>query len=245
MNFRFIFLFLGGVLFCSCSFATGHHSPSLKEIEAARTTFEWLENRYGFLYDPEVSRLVTKVTKRISTAIVPTVLAGQIDSETAERYSQNYPWQVFILDTPETNAFSASTGLIFVTRGLIRSLDSEAAFASVIAHEMAHEILGHTYLAGTTEELSTVAPQFVFSLNHELAADSLAVGMLKVARYDIREIPYALSIVYRPIPEVVSGSDQDIREIRLSALEALIAEETDYLPATQNTRQFNRMRRHL
>ena len=50
---------------------------------------------------------------------------------------------VMILDTPEFNAFASPGGHIFLTRGLIEQAESEDMLAAVIAHELAHIILGH------------------------------------------------------------------------------------------------------
>ena len=43
-----------------------------------------------------------------------------------------------ILDSEEINAFAAPSGMVFVTRGMVRLCDSEDALAAVLAHEIAH-----------------------------------------------------------------------------------------------------------
>ncbi|MCL2191645.1 MAG: M48 family metalloprotease [Treponema sp.] len=48
-----------------------------------------------------------------------------------------------ILDSPEFNAFASPGGHIFLTRGLVEAATSEDMLASVLAHELAHVILGH------------------------------------------------------------------------------------------------------
>ena len=50
---------------------------------------------------------------------------------------------VVILDTHEFNAFASPGGHIFLTRGLVEAAESEDMIAAVIAHELAHVILGH------------------------------------------------------------------------------------------------------
>ena len=52
-------------------------------------------------------------------------------------------YSVMILDTPEFNAFASPGGHIFLTRGLIEAANSEDMLAAVIAHELAHIMLGH------------------------------------------------------------------------------------------------------
>ncbi|GAJ18372.1 unnamed protein product, partial [marine sediment metagenome] len=45
---------------------------------------------------------------------------------------------VFLLDDPEANAFTIPGGYIYLTKGLLEAVESEAQLAGVIAHEMAH-----------------------------------------------------------------------------------------------------------
>jgi len=52
-------------------------------------------------------------------------------------------YHFLILDSESINAFAAPSGLIFVTRGLIRCCANEDALAAVLAHEIAHVQLKH------------------------------------------------------------------------------------------------------
>lgn len=51
---------------------------------------------------------------------------------------KNLDWRVYLLDTAMINAFTPGGGLTFVYSGLIKSCDSEAQLASVLAHEIGH-----------------------------------------------------------------------------------------------------------
>ncbi len=53
------------------------------------------------------------------------------------------PWQFGVLDAPQLNAFAAPGGFIFVTRGLLERMRSEAELAGVLAHEIAHVLQKH------------------------------------------------------------------------------------------------------
>ena len=53
------------------------------------------------------------------------------------------PWQFGVLDTPGLNAFAVPGGTIFVTRGLVQRMRSEAELAGVLAHEIAHVLKKH------------------------------------------------------------------------------------------------------
>lgn len=53
------------------------------------------------------------------------------------------PWHFAVLDDAEFNAFAAPGGYVFVTRGLLQSMRSEAELAGVLAHEIAHVLRKH------------------------------------------------------------------------------------------------------
>ncbi|HEX5364786.1 MAG TPA: M48 family metallopeptidase [Gallionella sp.] len=55
----------------------------------------------------------------------------------------NLPWQFGVLDDDDINAFAAPGGYIFVTRGLLAQMKSEAELAGVLAHEMSHVLRRH------------------------------------------------------------------------------------------------------
>ena len=48
-----------------------------------------------------------------------------------------------VLDTDEINAFATPGGFVFVTRGMLRKVESEDQLAGVLAHELAHVCLKH------------------------------------------------------------------------------------------------------
>lgn len=48
------------------------------------------------------------------------------------------PWRFGVLDSDNVNAFAAPGGYIFITRGLLARLHSEAELAGVLAHECVH-----------------------------------------------------------------------------------------------------------
>ena len=47
-------------------------------------------------------------------------------------------WTFGVLDSEIVNAISAPGGYVFVTRGLLRRVDNEAALAGILSHEIAH-----------------------------------------------------------------------------------------------------------
>lgn len=53
------------------------------------------------------------------------------------------PWRFGVLDAPQVNAFAVPGGTIFVTRGLVQRMRSEAELAGVLAHEISHVVKKH------------------------------------------------------------------------------------------------------
>lgn len=52
-------------------------------------------------------------------------------------------WRFGVLDSPDVNAFAAPGGSIFITRGLLERMASEAELAGALAHETAHVLKQH------------------------------------------------------------------------------------------------------
>lgn len=52
-------------------------------------------------------------------------------------------WRFGVLDTDSVNAFAAPGGFVFVTRGLLLRMRSEAELAGVLAHEISHVLKRH------------------------------------------------------------------------------------------------------
>lgn len=53
------------------------------------------------------------------------------------------PWRFGVLDTDDVNAFAAPGGYIFVTKGLLLQMQSEAELAGALAHETVHVVEKH------------------------------------------------------------------------------------------------------
>ena len=100
------------------------------------------------------------------------------------------PWSFTVLDDPVVNAFALPGGPIFITRGIITNMNSEAELASVLGHEIGHVTARHSasqiskqQLAsmglGVASVISPTAAQFA-----GLAEQGLGVLMLKYGRDD-------------------------------------------------------------
>ena len=123
----------------------------------------------------------------------------------------NLPWEFHTLDDPTVNAFALPGGFIFVTRGLVTHLNSEAELAQVIGHEIGHVTAKHSVsqiskaqiatiglgvgsifsstiasLGGVLETGLTLA-FLKFGRDDEIQADDLGFRYSLNQRYDVRE----------------------------------------------------------
>jgi predicted Zn-dependent protease len=121
-----------------------------------------------------------------------------------------------LLDDPMLNAFAHIGGYIYVSRGLLAYVNSEAQLASVIGHEIAHVTQGHvkghqsqTILgdiaalvvaaaSGSPEVLEAgtllnASLQRSHGRNNELEADSVGAQYMATAGYDPNEVVEMLS----------------------------------------------------
>ncbi len=125
------------------------------------------------------------------------------------------PWEFHVLNTSQINAFALPGGQVFVTRGLLARLDSEAQFAHLMGHEIGHVTHRHALrgqgrsaligiLAGT---VALVESQVVDEDDPLLVAGAVgATGQLVMLSYsrdqelesDERGVDYALQAGYDP-----------------------------------------------
>jgi predicted Zn-dependent protease len=138
------------------------------------------------------------------------------------------PWQFGVLEAPQLNAFATPGGNVFITRGLLERMKSEAELAGVLAHEIAHVLKKHHLkaiqkgaqmeLAGTA--VSTLARQdrntparekllnagselFARGLDKsdELEADRLGVVIAARSGYDAYGLPSVLQALQAMNPQ--------------------------------------------
>ncbi len=120
-NITLVLWFAAVVLF---SGATTAHSADEEEI--GRETDIQIVKRFGLYDNPKVTEYVERVARR-----------------TLDKISdREFEFHFKTLDDDMVNAFALPGGYIYVTRGLLATLDSEAALACVIGHEIGH-VIGH------------------------------------------------------------------------------------------------------
>jgi predicted Zn-dependent protease len=138
------------------------------------------------------------------------------------------PWQFGVLDDNDVNAFAAPGGYVFITKGLLAQMNSEAELAGVLAHEISHVVRKHHLQAikkgAQTELLSDLANDAIRSngqdprltklvnagtevyargldKNDEYEADRMGVVIAARAGYD----PYGLPAVLQTLQSLNPG----------------------------------------
>jgi predicted Zn-dependent protease len=183
-----LFLYGFGVV----TFSAGCSSTAPVDFSSTDNTLVFLESTHGKIEEPRITSMVHAVSQRLilsqdGVRHFPAARGLEIQRSTS------LPWQISVLSQAEVNAFSLGNGVVVVTAGILRTLDSEAKFAAVLAHEMSHEILGHTH-AAQTEGAETQILQH-YDTEKEIAADKFSVLLLHSAGYDPKASIEALTAV--------------------------------------------------
>ena len=140
----------------------------------------------------------------------------------AQSERPDLPWQFGVLDAPEVNAFAVPGGTIFLTRGLVQRMRSEAELAGVLAHEISHVLRKHhlkavqkaaqTSLAGDAlqhalkdrrpearDKLITLGNELYtrgLDKSDELEADRIGIVIAARAGYDSYGLPSVLQTLH-------------------------------------------------
>jgi predicted Zn-dependent protease len=94
-----------------------------KEVEIGRGIAATVAGRWKVLDDPALMTYVG--------------LVGSVVAQQSPRANE-VAWKFAVLDTDEVNAFAAPGGYVFITRGALEVIESEAELAGVLAHEVGH-----------------------------------------------------------------------------------------------------------
>lgn len=111
----------------------------------------------------------------------------------AQSERPDLPWTFRVLDDPVVNAFALPGGFIYVTRGILAYLDSEAELAGVLGHEIGHVTARHSVNQISRAQLAQLGMGIGIALKPELqrfeglASASFQLLFLKFGRDDERQ----------------------------------------------------------
>jgi predicted Zn-dependent protease len=202
---------------CARNPATGRQELMLvseaQEIEMGQQYDKEVVATIGLYPDPALQRYIQDLGVRLAA--------------TSER--SKLPWTFRVVDDPAVNAFALPGGFIYVTRGIMAHLGSEAELAGVVGHEIGHVTARHTasqlskqQLAGlglaigaiassTIERYAGVASQALgvlflkFSRDDENQADGLGLRYVQRANFDPRQMPAVFRLLDRLSSQQTGG----------------------------------------
>ena len=172
------------------SVTVGGREVSVESSDEAKEHQKIVEG--GALYDdPELAAYIDGIGQRLVKA-------------------SDWPNDTFIftvIDSPDINAFAMAGGFVYINRGLLAYLDSEAELAGVLSHEIGHVTARHSVrqqTAGITNQVIATAAYILtgsgdladasnmygteivrgYGREHELEADGLGAKYMHNAGYD-------------------------------------------------------------
>jgi predicted Zn-dependent protease len=202
---------------CAVNPATGSREFSLvsegQEIQMGRGADPEIVAQMGLYPDSSVQRYVRDIGLRMA----------------AESERPELPWTFRVLDDPTVNAFALPGGFIYITRGILAHLTSEAELAGVLGHEIGHVTARHSanqmsraqlaqvglglgmIFSETVRSYGGVASQSLgllflkFGRDDESQADELGIRYMTRLGYDPRELAGVMTMLART-SELASGS---------------------------------------
>jgi predicted Zn-dependent protease len=184
---------------CATNPATGEKQLSLigerQEIELGRQASREVALTIGLYDDARLQSYVERIGDSLAVL--------------SER--PKLPWSFGVADDPSVNAFALPGGFIYVTRGILAHLNSEAELAGVLGHEIGHVTARHAVERMSTAQLANLGLGIGSILSPEVArySDLANVGLgllfLKYSRDDERQadelgLRYAIRGGYDPRP---------------------------------------------
>jgi predicted Zn-dependent protease len=165
-------------LACATNPVTGKREFSLmseaQEIQIGQESDQQIRQEMGLVNDARLQEYVDRIGQQLA------------------RVSQRptLPWHFAVVDVPVVNAFALPGGYIYVTRGILPYLDSEAQLAGVVGHEIGHVTARHAaqqYTRSTTGGLGLAALGIFVPATRpatSMASAGLGVLFLRYGRED-------------------------------------------------------------
>ena len=185
---------------CATNPVTGKRQLALiseaQEIQMGRDADKDVAASIGLYSDESMQRYVQDLGARLAA--------------TTER--PDLPWTFRVVDDASVNAFAIPGGFIYVTRGIMTHLNSEAELAAILGHEIGHVTARHSVSQMSKQQLAQVgfaagmifSPEFAqygniaqvamglmfmkFSRSDESQSDALGMKYMMAGGYDPRTL---------------------------------------------------------
>src|SRR5262245_6187516 len=148
-----------------------------QEVAMGADSHPQVQREYGFVADEKLQRYVQSMGNKL----------------VAVSHRPALPWHFTVVDSPVVNAFAIPGGYVYLTRGILAYLNSEAELAGVMGHEIGHVTARHSVRQITRQQLAqlglgvggVLSPTFGQLGN--LAGSSLGLVFLRFSRDDERQ----------------------------------------------------------
>lgn len=147
------------------------------EIGMGAEIDEGLRREYGFYDDPQLTAYV----ERIGREMAP------------HTHRPHLGYHFAVLDTSVENAFAAPGGYIYITRGLLALMNSEAELATVLGHELGHVNARHSARQMTRSILFTLG----IVIASELSKDFRKIAPISMLATQLLFLKYSRSDEYQ------------------------------------------------
>jgi predicted Zn-dependent protease len=168
-------LFASGPTGCARNPVTGKSELSLvsesQEIQMGKQASQEVAQSIGLYNDSKVQTYVADLGKRMAAS--------------SER--PNLPWEFHVVDDASVNAFALPGGFIYVTRGLMTSINDEAELATVVGHEIGHVTNRHSVQQISKAQLAQIG----LGVGSILSSDIARFGQLASAGLSILFLKYS------------------------------------------------------
>jgi predicted Zn-dependent protease len=165
-----------------------------QEIAIGRREDGNVRKQYGAYDDQRLQQYVNEIGQRLARA----------------SHRPGIEYRFLVVDAPEVNAFALPGGYIYITRGILAYLNSEAELAAVLGHELGHVTARHSVQQITASTAANVGASILqifvpetrgalggnainllggallsgYGREHELEADRLGAEYLARTGYD-------------------------------------------------------------
>ena len=192
---------------CATNPATGRSQLNFyseaQEIAMGRQADGEISRELGVVDDAQLQSYVEGVGHRLA----------------AQSERPNLPWSFKVMDDAAVNAFALPGGFVFVTRGILAHLGSEAELAAVLGHEIGHVTAQHGVNQLSKQQLAeggllagmVVAPEVAqavdlakmglgalflkYGRDDERQADDLGLRYMAAAHHEVREMPRVFALL--------------------------------------------------
>ena len=116
---------------CATNPVTGRQNFVLmseaQELQLGQSYHKKILSEYALYPDEKLQAYISEIGHRL----------------VANSHRANIGYKFFLLDSPEVNAFALPGGYVYITRGILAYMNSEAELAGVLGHEIGHITARH------------------------------------------------------------------------------------------------------